>query len=134
MQVTVRYFASVREAVGRDTEAWQTRATIAGPLTLPAPGQPLIWLLGAALLTALWAGGNPALRLRGQGRAGLLSYVGLALLLLMAMAGAVTALGHAEIEQQRQRRRRIDCRWQYSCLRHDARSRTGRRCWRGMCP
>lgn len=50
-------------------------------------------LLGALLLTALWAGGNPALRLRGQGRAGLLSYVGLALLLLMAMAGAVTALG-----------------------------------------
>ncbi|WP_240738414.1 COX15/CtaA family protein [Deinococcus fonticola] len=50
-------------------------------------------LLGAALLTALWASGNPALRLRGQGRAGLLSYLGLALLLLMAMAGAVTALG-----------------------------------------
>ncbi|WP_338014512.1 hypothetical protein [Deinococcus cavernae] len=48
---------------------------------------------GAALLTALWASGNPALRLRGQGRAGLLSYLGLALLLLMAMAGAVTALG-----------------------------------------
>lgn len=50
-------------------------------------------LLGALLLTALWAGRNPALRLRGQGRAGLLSYVGLGLLLLMAMAGAVTALG-----------------------------------------
>lgn len=50
-------------------------------------------LLGALLLTALWAGGNPALRLRGQGRVGLLSGLGLALLLLMAMAGAVTALG-----------------------------------------
>lgn len=30
-------------------------------------------------------------------------------------------------DQQRQRRRRIDCRRQHSCLRHDARSRTGRR-------
>lgn len=50
-------------------------------------------LLGALLLTALWASGQPGLRLRGQGRAGTLSFIGLALLLLMAMAGAVTALG-----------------------------------------
>lgn len=50
-------------------------------------------LLGALLLTALWASGEPLLRLRGQGRAGLLSFVGLALLLILGMAGAVTALG-----------------------------------------
>lgn len=50
-------------------------------------------LLGALLLTALWASGQPGLRLRGQGRAGTLGFIGLALLLLMAMAGAVTALG-----------------------------------------
>ncbi|WP_323916347.1 protein-disulfide reductase DsbD family protein [Aeromonas caviae] len=34
-------------------QAWQTRATIADPLALPAPGQPLLWLLGAALLGGL---------------------------------------------------------------------------------
>lgn len=50
-------------------------------------------LLAALLLTALWASGQPMLRLRGQGRVGLLSYLGLALMLLMGMAGAVTALG-----------------------------------------
>lgn len=50
-------------------------------------------LLGAVLLTALWAGGAPRLRLRGQGRVGSLSFIGLGLLLLLGMAGAVTALG-----------------------------------------
>ncbi|SEJ73710.1 cytochrome c oxidase assembly protein subunit 15 [Deinococcus reticulitermitis] len=50
-------------------------------------------LLGALLLTALWAGGGPRLRLRGQGRVGSLSFIGLGLLLLLGMAGAVTALG-----------------------------------------
>ncbi|GHF46727.1 cytochrome c oxidase assembly protein subunit 15 [Deinococcus metalli] len=50
-------------------------------------------LLGALLLTALWASGAPAVRLRRQGRAGTLGYVALALLLLLGMAGAVTALG-----------------------------------------
>ena len=50
-------------------------------------------LLGALLLTALWASGSPRLRLRGQGRAGALIGAGLALLLVLGMAGAVTALG-----------------------------------------
>ncbi|CAM3314084.1 COX15/CtaA family protein [Deinococcus deserti] len=50
-------------------------------------------LLGALLLTALWASGQPGLRLKGQGRAVWLGSAGLALLLLLGMAGAVTALG-----------------------------------------
>ena len=50
-------------------------------------------LLGALLLTALWASGSPMLRLRGQGRAATFSVIGLVLLLIMGMAGAVTALG-----------------------------------------
>ncbi|PTA67492.1 COX15/CtaA family protein [Deinococcus arcticus] len=50
-------------------------------------------LLGALLLTALWAGGAPRLRLRAQGLVGGWSAVGLVLLLLLGMAGAVTALG-----------------------------------------
>lgn len=50
-------------------------------------------LLGALLLTALWASGGPRLRLRGQGRPGALVGAGLALLLVLGMAGAVTALG-----------------------------------------
>ncbi|MFC4637626.1 COX15/CtaA family protein [Deinococcus hohokamensis] len=50
-------------------------------------------LLGALLLTALWASGQPGVRLRGQGRAGGLGALGLGLLLLLGMAGAVTALG-----------------------------------------
>lgn len=50
-------------------------------------------LLGALLLTALWASGSPRLRLRGQGRSGVLVGAGLALLLVLGMAGAVTALG-----------------------------------------
>lgn len=50
-------------------------------------------LLGALLLTALWARGEPRLRLRGQGRVGWLSAIGLGLTLLLGMAGAVTALG-----------------------------------------
>ncbi|MFC4424604.1 COX15/CtaA family protein [Deinococcus navajonensis] len=50
-------------------------------------------LLGALLLTALWASGQPGLRLRGQGRPAWLGGLGLLLLLLLGMAGAVTALG-----------------------------------------
>ncbi|WP_291429072.1 COX15/CtaA family protein [Deinococcus sp.] len=50
-------------------------------------------LLGALLLTALWASGAPGLRLRRQGLVGAWSYVGLGLLLVLGMAGAVTALG-----------------------------------------
>lgn len=50
-------------------------------------------LLGALLLTALWASGRPALRLRGQGRALGLIVLGLGLSLVLGMAGAVTALG-----------------------------------------
>ncbi|CAM3397556.1 COX15/CtaA family protein [Deinococcus saxicola] len=50
-------------------------------------------LLGALLLTALWASGGPRLRLRGQGLAGLWSFTGLGLVLVLGMAGAVTALG-----------------------------------------
>ena len=50
-------------------------------------------LLGALLLTLLWARGEPRLRLRGQGRVGWLSALGLGLTLLLGMAGAVTALG-----------------------------------------
>ena len=50
-------------------------------------------LLGALLLTALWASGQPALRLKGQGRAAWLGGAGLGLLLVLGMAGAITALG-----------------------------------------
>lgn len=50
-------------------------------------------LLAALLLTALWARGEPGLRLRGQGRVWTLSLIGLVLTLLLGMAGAVTALG-----------------------------------------
>ncbi|GAA5514539.1 heme A synthase [Deinococcus carri] len=50
-------------------------------------------LLGALLLTALWASGRPVLRLRGQGRTLGLLALGLGLTLLLGMAGAVTALG-----------------------------------------
>ena len=50
-------------------------------------------LLGSLLLTALWASGRPALRLRGQGRTLGLIVTGLGLTLLLSMAGAVTALG-----------------------------------------
>ncbi|MDB5044315.1 MAG: cytochrome oxidase assembly protein [Deinococcus sp.] len=50
-------------------------------------------LLGALLLTAVWASGGPRLNLRRQGTAGWASYAGLGLLLVLGMAGAVTALG-----------------------------------------
>ncbi|WP_019012147.1 COX15/CtaA family protein [Deinococcus aquatilis] len=50
-------------------------------------------LLGALLLTALWASGGPRLRLTKQGAAGWANYAGLGLLLVLGMAGAVTALG-----------------------------------------
>ena len=50
-------------------------------------------LLGALLLTAVWASGGPRLRLKGQGALGWLAGVGLVLMLILGMAGAVTALG-----------------------------------------
>ncbi|GMA16271.1 heme A synthase [Deinococcus metallilatus] len=50
-------------------------------------------LLGALLLTALWASGRPALRLRGQGRTLGWIALGLVLALLVGLAGTVTALG-----------------------------------------
>lgn len=50
-------------------------------------------LLGALLLTAVWASGGPRLRLRGQGRLGWLSALAAVLMLILGMAGAVTALG-----------------------------------------
>ncbi|GGQ95561.1 heme A synthase [Deinococcus ruber] len=50
-------------------------------------------LLGALLLTAVWASGGPRLRLKGQGVLGWLAGTGLVLMLILGMAGAVTALG-----------------------------------------
>ena len=50
-------------------------------------------LLGALLLTAVWASGGPGLRLRGQGRLSWLSAAALVSMLVLGMAGAVTALG-----------------------------------------
>ncbi|WP_424952392.1 COX15/CtaA family protein [Deinococcus sp.] len=55
-------------------------------------------LLGALLLTAVWASGGPRLRLRGQdqrgwGRLGWAVTVAVISMLLLGMAGAVTALG-----------------------------------------
>ncbi len=50
-------------------------------------------LLGALTLTAWWASGGRALRLRGQGGTGWLLGVALAGVVLVGMSGAVTALG-----------------------------------------
>ncbi|MFC4452776.1 COX15/CtaA family protein [Deinococcus sonorensis] len=50
-------------------------------------------LMGALLLTALWASGAPRLRLRGQGLLGWASSAALLLMLVLGMAGAITALG-----------------------------------------
>ena len=50
-------------------------------------------LLGALLLTAVWASGGPGLRLRGQGKLGWAVGVAVVSMLLLGMAGAVTALG-----------------------------------------
>lgn len=50
-------------------------------------------LLAAIALTAWWAGGGPAVRLRRQGLAGFLAIAPLALALLVGMTGAITALG-----------------------------------------
>jgi heme a synthase len=50
-------------------------------------------LLAALALTAWWTGGGPAVRLRGQGRAGFLALAPLVLVLLVGMTGAITALG-----------------------------------------
>ena len=50
-------------------------------------------LLGALLLTAVWASGGPRLRLRGQGRLGWAVTLAVVSMLTLGMAGAVTALG-----------------------------------------
>ncbi|WP_407539864.1 COX15/CtaA family protein [Deinococcus radiomollis] len=50
-------------------------------------------LLGALLLTAVWASGGPRLRLRGQGRLGWAVTLAVVGMLVLGMAGAVTALG-----------------------------------------
>lgn len=50
-------------------------------------------LLGAIALTARWAAGAPAVRLRGQGAAPALALAALGVILLIGMTGAVTALG-----------------------------------------
>ncbi|AZI41549.1 heme A synthase [Deinococcus psychrotolerans] len=50
-------------------------------------------LLGALLLTALWAGGAPRFTLRSQGWLSWGSPLATVLMLLLGMAGAVTALG-----------------------------------------
>ncbi len=52
-----------------------------------------LFLLGALTLTAWWASGGPALRIRRQGTVGRLVFLGLASLLVVGTAGAVTALG-----------------------------------------
>jgi len=51
------------------------------------------YLLGALTLTAWWASGGAAMRLRGQGTTLWMVALGLLGTLVMAMAGAVTALG-----------------------------------------
>ena len=50
-------------------------------------------LLGALLLTALWAGGAPRFTLRRQGWLGWAAPTAAVLMLILGMAGAVTALG-----------------------------------------
>jgi heme a synthase len=50
-------------------------------------------LLGALLLTAVWASGGPKVRLRGQGVLGWASAGAVICMLVLGMAGAVTALG-----------------------------------------
>ncbi|MBV9786730.1 MAG: COX15/CtaA family protein [Chloroflexi bacterium] len=50
-------------------------------------------LLGALTLTAWWASGGVALRLRGQGSALVLLVLGLVGMLVLGVSGAVTALG-----------------------------------------
>ncbi|WP_293914358.1 COX15/CtaA family protein [Deinococcus sp.] len=50
-------------------------------------------LLGAGLLTALWAGGAPRFTFKNQGAFQWAVPVGAVLMLLLGMAGAVTALG-----------------------------------------
>lgn len=50
-------------------------------------------LLGAAALTAWWAGGGKPVRWRGQGNVGWLVLVGAILMIILGASGAVTALG-----------------------------------------
>jgi heme A synthase len=50
-------------------------------------------LIAALALTAWWASGAAAPRLRGQGRVGVLLYGALAGVLLLGVSGAITALG-----------------------------------------
>jgi heme A synthase len=51
------------------------------------------FLLAALLLTALWASGTAAPRLRGQGSVGTLLWASLLALLVLGMSGALAALG-----------------------------------------
>ena len=50
-------------------------------------------LVGAITLTAWWAGGGQAIRLRGQGAAGWMLGVGVLAVLALGATGAITALG-----------------------------------------
>jgi heme A synthase len=50
-------------------------------------------LLGAITLTAWWAGGGRAIRLRGQGAVGWMLVAGLVSVLILGASGAITALG-----------------------------------------
>ncbi len=50
-------------------------------------------LVGALTLTAWWAGGRPALRLRGQGLVGAAMWLGVVAMLALGVSGAVIALG-----------------------------------------
>ncbi|HEX8391889.1 MAG TPA: COX15/CtaA family protein [Longimicrobium sp.] len=50
-------------------------------------------LLAALALTAWWASGRPAMRLRGQGLAGALMITAVAMTIVVGATGAVTALG-----------------------------------------
>lgn len=74
------------ELVAGNTSPWRA-AWMAAHLTNT------FLLLAAIALTAWWAGGGRAVRLRGQGLAGFLAIAPLALALLVGMTGAVTALG-----------------------------------------
>lgn len=52
-----------------------------------------LFLLTVLTLTAYWASGGPALRLKGQGKTGTMIYVSLVGTIVMAVTGAIAALG-----------------------------------------
>lgn len=74
------------ELVAGNTSPWRA-AWMAAHLTNT------FLLLAAIALTAWWAGGGRAVRLRRQGVAGFLAIAPLVLALLVGMTGAITALG-----------------------------------------